>query len=741
MKTNPPPLAFPRRAAVSVASAISLSLLSSLSAAAAAATAAPPAADAVVQLEAFNVTGGGAKGYGVSSFSSATRLQTPILDVPQSISVVTSSLIEDLGAIDYAQAVAYVPGVSYRQNVNDGSIIRGFDAFNVYRNGFRMSGYVSDNVSLDRIEIIKGPAAAIAGASESGGLVNRITKKPLDKPHLSLRATVGSFELFRGELDTGGPINRGRSLTYRIVAAGQSGGAWRDWETQRKFSVNPSLNWRLGPKTNLLVEAEYLDATTSSNEGSVYLPFLDDRTTNPIPIRGGATPRVSLHRRWAPKEFNTNDRKLEGRKQEVANFFVTLTHAFNDHLSARQTLMRQSSDIDTPKVRAAHNQYIGTDGGVYVPRSYQLQRTLSNLFSGQGDLVFKYEVLGTRHQTLGGYEFVRSAGDNVLFLGVLPDISVYAPNYDVPLGAATLSTSQTTSNRSLGYFVNHQSRLWHDRIVLTGGLRRDTAKGQVLNDRRNNRETTAVTPADLDSPMYGATLKPVRWLALYGVYSEAGAPKQEVRRFPNIPATDARQQVFFAEPKRTNEEFGVKTELLAGRLSAALAHFDTISQDAVRGDLDPASPGGTRNILEPGNRARGWELEFFGTPLARLNLIGGYTRLKTATATGLEFRGVPRHKFTAFAAYDLRDQRQAGFRVKGGVVYQTSVAGRSENNFRIPGGQTFDAGIDYTRGRWNFALNLNNVTDKVLPLYAISQSSNTVTPPRTLLFSVRREFR
>jgi outer membrane receptor for monomeric catechols len=200
-----------------------------------------------------------------------------------------------------------------------------------------------------------------------------------------------------------------------------------------------------------------------------------------------------LNPRWAPKEFNTNDRKLEGRKQEVANFFATFTHAFNDHLSVRQTLMRQSVDIDTPKVRAAHNQYIGTDGGVYVPRSYQLQTNNSDSLAGQGDLVFHYEIIGTRHQTLAGYEFARSAGDNVLFLGALPDINVYAPNNDVPLGVASLSTSQTTRNRSLGYFVNHQSRLWQDRIVLTGGLRRDTAKGQP--DVRSDGQAGALAGA------------------------------------------------------------------------------------------------------------------------------------------------------------------------------------------------------------------------------------------------------
>ena len=120
----------------------------------------------------------------------------------------------------------------------------------------------------------------------------------------------------------------------------------------------------------------------------------------------------------------------------------------------------QSADIDTPKVRAAHNQYIGADGGVYVPRSYQLSYAQSTGFSAQGDLVFHYEAAGTRHQTLGGYEYTRGNADSILYLGALPDISVFAPDYDVPLGAPALSTSQFTRNRSFSYFVNHQSRLW-----------------------------------------------------------------------------------------------------------------------------------------------------------------------------------------------------------------------------------------------------------------------------------------
>ncbi len=707
----------------------------------AAASSPRPVEESVVLLDVFDVSGGTTEGYGVTAFSSATRLKTPILDVPQSVSIVTSALMEDIGAVDYAQAVAYVPGVSYRQNVSDGTVIRGFDAFNVYRNGFRMSNYVSDNVSLDRIEIIKGPAAAIAGASEPGGLVNRITKKPRDKRHASLRTTVGSYGMLRGELDVGGPVSPARgNLAYRVVVGAQDGGGWRDVEEVRKLSVNPSLNWRIGSRTNLLVEGEYLDATTTSNEGAVYLPFLPTVATGAFRNPTGATPTVSFERRWAPTSFNTNDRKLEGRVQEVANLFVTLTHAFSEHVSVRQTLMGQSIDTETPKVRAGHDQYIGADGGLYVPRTYQLNPNQTERVSAQGDLVVTYEVFGIRSQTLAGYEFTRVDTDNILRIGAIADINVYAPDNDVPLGAAALTQSQTTDNRSLSYFINHQSRIWQDRVVVTGGLRRDTASGRRQVDRINNRAVTSPDPADLDSPMYGITLKPRPWLAFYASHSEAGAPLRQVPRFPNIPSADPRQEFFGAESTRTNDEFGVKTELLNGKLTVSLARFDTVSKDAVRGNLEPSAPGQAINVLEPGNQARGWELEFFGNPLPRVTLIGGYARIKTNTVTGQEIRGVPGDKFTAFAAYDLRNEQRNGFRIKGGIVYQTSMMGSSDNAYRLPGGQVFDAGIDYTMRQWNFSLNVNNLTDEVLPLYAIAPSSNTVAPPRTILFSVQRRF-
>ncbi len=701
-----------------------------------------------VKLEAFRVTDSSAQtGYGVSSFSSATRLRAAMIDIPQSVSVVTSAFMQDVGAFDYAQAVAYIPNVSYRQNVNDGSVIRGFPAFNVYRNGFRMSGYVSDNFTLDRIEIVKGPAAAIAGSSESGGLVNRITKKPLDKKAASIGTTIGSYGFIRGELDMGGPLaTKGNNLTYRLVSAYQRGGGWRDFEDGlHKLSFNPSVNWKISDRTNLLVEGEYLDAVTTSNEANVYLPFVSDATFNPLPIRGGATPAISLTPRWAPVTLSTNDRKLEGRKQKVRNLFAIFTHSLTDNISIRQNLMRQMTDIDTPKARPNHAHYIGTDGYVYLVRTYQLSYAVSNFVSAQGDVVFKYDAFRGDHQTLVGYEVVRSRVDSQLYLGSIGDLNVFKPNNDMPLGTASLSTDNLSRNRSLGYFINHQSKFWNDRVVVTAGLRRDTAAGQKQQDRRNNRFIISPTPAEITSPMYGITLKPTRTLAFYAVKSEAGAPTSLISRYPQIPVADSRQEFFSATPKRINEEFGIKAELLQGKVSASLARFDTQALDSVLGQFSPSSPGGAINYLQGGNRAKGWELEFFGSPLAKLTLTGGYSLMDTslvdatAVVKSPELPGVSRHKFMTFASYDLRGGQRNGLRIKAGLTYQTDMVGRVSNNYRIPGGTLIDLGADYTFGRWNVALNVNNVTDEILPSFGIAQSSNNVSPPRNILLSLRRQ--
>jgi iron complex outermembrane receptor protein len=153
-------------------------------------------------------------------------------------------------------------------------------------------------------------------------------------------------------------------------------------------------------------------------------------------------------------------------------------------------------------------------------------------------------------------------------------------------------------------------------------------------------------------------------------------------------------------------------------------------------------PGGSQNIIESGNRAEGWEVEFSGSLRQNLALVGGYAYTETQ-APGFksdgrsprELRGIPKHKIQAFAKYDFVAERATGFSIRAGVVHQTDVWGIAENTYKIAGATRWDAGLNYRRKNWDFALTCENLTDVVFVQAAIAPGSNTVDSPRTVYFS------
>src|SRR5688572_21339552 len=168
--------------------------------------------DAVV-LEPFSVTArADASGYGVTSSTSFTRLNTPLRDVPQTINIVSEKFIEELAAPTMGEAVAFMPNVTTRTGAPDRFQVRSIDVFSQFRNSFRYNtgdslNYVKDLSNVDRIEIIKGLGSATTGRGEAGGVINLITKKPQAKRATSIKGLVDHFGYYKAELDTTGPLN------------------------------------------------------------------------------------------------------------------------------------------------------------------------------------------------------------------------------------------------------------------------------------------------------------------------------------------------------------------------------------------------------------------------------------------------------------------------------------------------------------------------------------------------------
>lgn len=197
----------------------------------------------------------------------ATKTDTPILETPQSISVVTQDQIAQQGAQTVQQSLQYTPGVSLQSfGANaffDGFKIRGFDAPR-YLDGLRLP---NDSVQfalpkiepygLERIEVLKGPSSGLYGQSDPGGLLNMVSKRPTVTPHYDFETTFGNFNYKQGAFDIGGPIDKNGEFLYRIVGLGRLADTQTDFVQDNKLFIAPSFTWRPTTDTNFTILSQY----------------------------------------------------------------------------------------------------------------------------------------------------------------------------------------------------------------------------------------------------------------------------------------------------------------------------------------------------------------------------------------------------------------------------------------------------------------------------------------------------
>ena len=704
----------------------------------------------LVKLDVFTVKADPSREYGSSNVSSATRLNTPAENIPQTISVVNAALLQDIGAYAYEQAIRYTPGVTQRQNTPNASIIRGFIVGNRYRNGFLVRAYETDMANIERIEVIKGPAASIAGASESGGLVNLVTKQPNFTPAYGASLSYGSYGYLRGVVDATGSVPGVHNVAYRFIASGMSADSWRDLERTRKLVVTPSALWRISSRTELLVELEYFNSLTPSGFSTPFLAPVRNSTPAPLPIPSGVTPKVATGQ-WAPISTNTSGEPGMGRDAEALQLFATFKHAFTETLFFRQSVSLVDFDESLLLAGVDNNLYYGNDGMIYANRT--INKNLTKLTHGraQGDLAFKDDWMNDNvgATLLVGYDLGQDlkASSDKRFAGVIPAMNLVSPTYGLP---ATTPLGQTVDNASksgsVGYFANAQISALQERIILTGGLRKDWNKARWTRNNFTGVVTNTAKTPRVDSPLYGLTVKPLKWVALYAVKSEAGAASRQVQLYPNLPLTDSRQTFTTVTPLTINKEVGAKFTFLDGNFAVNIASYKVNADGAVRTQTDLTQPGGGINVIENSNVAEGVEVEFSGNINKSLAIVGGFADTKSR-ASGLkpdgtprEIRGVPRTKAQLFAKYTFFAADGVTYGIRGGVVTQDKVWGSAENTYRIPAATRYDLGFDFHHGVWDAALTLENVTDEVFPQAAIAQASNSVDGPRTVYLTLGRKF-
>ncbi|MEC5399532.1 TonB-dependent receptor [Uliginosibacterium sp. H1] len=673
------------------------------------------------------VSGQQDQGYAATQTTTATKTDTPLLDTPQSVTVVTPDQIRDQSAQSIAEATRYVPGVSFAQGEGNREtpIIRGISSTgDFFIDGIRDDvQYYRDLYNIENVEVFKGPNAMIFGRGATGGLINRVSKQPMWQALYGGSLTLGSDSNRRLTVDVNQPFND--VFAARVNGLYENSESYRDGVTLERSGINPTVSMRPSAKTLVTLGYEY---------------FKDDR----IADRG-----ISSYR-GAPVDTDPSTffGNAEGSPtwSQLNAFNALIEHRFDNGLLLRNRT--RFSDQDK-FYRNVFPGAVNATGTTVAISAYDNATSRDSLFN-QTDAIFDVTTGPVRHKLLVGTELGQQNTDNFRNTGYFPgnvtsvQVPLSSPTTNLPVTYRQSATdADNTSESSVAaLYVQDQLELT-EQFLVVAGLRYD----RFEVDYRNNRNGEKINTTDhLLSPRIGVIYKPVQPVSLYANYSIAYQPRAG-EQLSSLSASNAA-----LEPEKFNNyEIGAKWDIRPGlALSSALYQLDRTNVVV----LDPTDPTNTRTILSDGQRTKGFELGVAGRITPAWTVSGGYSyvdaKLTANTSAtlreGATLGQVPQHTFALWNRYDFTPMWGAGL----GLIHRTEMFASTEQtvtasnpypNVTLPGYTRVDAAVFMKISKALTAqLNVENLFDK--KYYSNAHSNTNITPgsPRAFRVSLNAAF-
>lgn len=639
--------------------------------------------------------------------ATATRTNTPAKLVPQAIDSVKASELTAFGQPTLSEALTGIPGVNASGDTRfDGVNIRGFSASNdFYLDGFRDDmQYTRDLGNTERVEVLKGPAAVLYGRGSTGGIVNRVSKKPQKGLESSVSAQVGSFDSRRLAADLNGEA--GEQVQVRLNLAQEDKDSFRNGVTSKRTLLAPSVNWEINDKLNWLLQYE-------RNE--------HDRT----PDRG--IPGVNGRPADVPKEYVYSDTRRDFIDDVAQSTRSRLSWNINDQWQLRQQLGYTSLDSQFD------NTYVTSVKGDKVTRARWQQDLKANSLISNTEVEGQLQTGPVEHRLLVGFEQNWQERTPKLYQNAtaIPAGNLYdpgsLPTYD---GAMKLSSDANHKVRGYGLYVQDQLSLgdWH----LLAGLRRDDFTVTSRRNDLNKEETISVTSL---SPRLGLVWNPIEEHAFYASYSKTFTPVGG--ELIGITPGDKNNNL---DPQHTRlYEGGVKSDWLDGRLATTLSLYRLEMYN--KRSKDPLDP--TKVILTGLQRTEGIELSARAQLTDELYLRGGIAiqdaeQVKAdADLQGKRPMNVSRQNGELFAGYQSGKQGWFG---ETGVTAVGDRFADNANTTTLPGYARFDARAGYRWQQWETQLSVENLTDHDYFVSATSASQIMPGTPRQLHLSAAYRF-
>ena len=652
------------------------------------------------------------------SATGATKTDALLMDLPQSVRVLTSDLLRDAGVTTLAGALDLASGISKQSPLGglwDSYAMRGFTGDPNFGSDYMVNGFSSsrgyngmrDAGNTQAVEVLKGPASALYGRGEPGGTVNITTRKPKFAPEYSADVSLGSFRTRRAAVDLTGPLSD--SFAYRLNAAHEEGHSFRDTLKVERSLFSPSFLWLLGEHTTVSYEIEAVRQRAPFDRGVVAVNgklgavpvsrFLGEPGDGPMTVKSLGQ-QLFIHH--ALSDDWTMQAGASYRDSELTGYSTEA----NRLLADGRSLTRQRR----------HRDFSATD------------------VSARVELLGKFKTGALAHEVLAGVDAYHF-DDHRVQLRRNPSaanayaIDIFAPTYGGKADPLALSIDTQEGQKARGLYAQDQLDLGAQWKALVG-VRHDSYTQEVTNQRLNvsNRQSLSAT-----SPRAGLVYQPTTAWSLYASAAKGFRPNSGI---------SVENQAFPAERSRSYE-LGAKLE--TGKLTGTVAVYDIRKSNVLT-----TNPANTDFAIAAGEvGSRGLEVDVSGVVARGLRVSGAYaytnatvTRGDNTIVTGSRFANVPRHSANLLATRQFVLGTGTAS-VGGGLQYVGERLGdvAVSSKFTLPAYTTARLLASYApTAKLRLALNVENLFNR--SYYASSYSQLWVAPgaERTLTLNAHYRF-
>nr|WP_257605338.1 TonB-dependent siderophore receptor [Pseudomonas sp. UMAB-40] len=668
-----------------------------------------------LQLGATNISGevvesayGPVDGFVATRSATGTKTDTPILEIPQAINVVTAHQVEVQGARNLTQALRYTPGLNTggftdRNSIADEITSRGFAPTPLYLDGAYIpyAGSLGgapqiDPYTLERIEVLKGPSSVLYGQNQPGGLINMVSKRPTTEQRSQVKLGAGSYNRVNGAFDTSGPIDDQKAFTYRLVGVTNKGNDQVAHTHSERMLLAPSLTWTPTDDTSLTLLAQI-----QRDDGQVDYQSL---------------PRIgSLNRgpngEKINRDFFSGDSHYNDYKRNQYVFGYDFTHNFSDDLKYRSTA-RYTDVRDRYKgfyLRSFVTDAAGVTDYTRANRTKLDWRQHNIAYTIDNNLEYTFNTGALEHTTLVGvdYRHFNRKYDGLNANNVLP-VDLYGKNnYDTSSVTPVLDTKWDNTLRQTGVYVQDQIKL--DQWILTIGGRQDWAEidnkdilARTVSSQRDNKFTGRV----------GLTYVTEFGLAPYISYSESFLPTIGT-------AAPERGGNAFEPTEGEQYEVGVKYQPFEKTLITASV-YQIKQKNVLTGDDEyPQYQAQAGEV-----RSRGVELELKSSidnvdVLAAATYIDSFYTKSTYGDQGNRNEAQSPVSASLWVDYHFTQASLNGLTFGAGARYTGRKPGDSSNSFDVPSYVVYDTTVSYDMGKLDPSLrglqtrlNVQNVFDR-----------------------------